>query len=233
MRARPVEQNLEIPASFALIHRSPLLLVILAAKMPATTPDDFDHDHHQKSFRIKHDDDKFFTRLLSKESSKSNPSFRVYYGDHVPSSVPFMWETRPGTPKHTSSHNSHIPPLTPPPSYYTNNFTNSSKNHSCRSKLLFHTFLRRMNPKKPHSPSSHSPTSSFSSLSCSSSSRSSFSDPVMTPTYAHKRRRTSSWSVSFDKSSCFGIENENGENQRRSVLIVKKALLSIVGRRSA
>ncbi|KAL0450934.1 UNVERIFIED_CONTAM: hypothetical protein Slati_1649800 [Sesamum latifolium] len=199
--------------------------------MPTTSPDDF--DHHQKSFRIKHDDDKFFTRLLSKESSKSNPSFRVYYGDHVPSAVPFMWETRPGTPKHTSSHNSHIPPLTPPPSYYTNNFTNSSKNHSCRSKLLFHTFLRRINPKKPHSPSSHSPTSSFSSLSWSSSSRSSFSDPVMTPTYAHKRRRTSSWSVSFDKSSCFGVEKENGENQRRSVLTVKKALLSIVGRRSA
>ncbi|KAK4396046.1 hypothetical protein Sango_1441200 [Sesamum angolense] len=125
--------------------------------MATTSPD---YDHHQKSFRIKHDDDKFFTRLLSKESSKSNPSFRVYYGDHVPSAVPFMWETRPGTPKHTSSHNSHIPPLTPPPSYYTNNLTNSN-NHYSRSKLLFRTFLGRIHPKKPHSPSSHSPTSSF------------------------------------------------------------------------
>ncbi|KAL0338097.1 UNVERIFIED_CONTAM: hypothetical protein Sangu_1331800 [Sesamum angustifolium] len=152
--------------------------------MATTSPD---YDHHQKSFRIKHDDDKFFTRLLSKESSKSNPSFRVYYGDHVPSAVPFMWETRPESI-----------------------------------------------PRNPALIISHSPTSSFSSLSWSSSSRSSFSDPVITPTYAHnKRRRTSSWSVSFDKSSCFGIEKENGEIQRRSVLIVKKALLSIVGRRSA
>ncbi|KAK4418860.1 hypothetical protein Salat_2298800 [Sesamum alatum] len=198
---------------------------------------------HQKSFRIKHDDDKFLSRLLSKETSKSNPSFRVYYGDHVPSAVPFMWETRPGTPKHTSSDNSYnIPPLTPPPSYYTNNnFTNSTSNkYYSRSKLLFHTFLRRMNPKKTHSSaSSHSPTSSssFSSLSWSSSSRSSFSDPVMTPTYVHKRRRTSSWSYSFDKS-CFGIDKEmiNGERvqvQLQRGCSVKKAFLSIVGRRSA
>ncbi|KAI3474763.1 hypothetical protein Pfo_029989 [Paulownia fortunei] len=209
--------------------------------MPCSSP-----DIHQKSFRIKHDDDKFFTRLLSKESSKSIPSFRVYYGD-VSSAVPFTWETRPGTPKHTSSDNSHIPPLTPPPSYYTNNVNNSSKKQS-RSKLLLHNLLRRMNPKKAHLASSHSSASSLSSLSWSSSSHSSYSDPMTTPTYVHKRRRFSSWGSSFDERAmddrrdevcpsrlCFGIGKNNGERLQigYSVLIVKKALLSIVGRGSA
>ncbi|PIN15748.1 hypothetical protein CDL12_11607 [Handroanthus impetiginosus] len=201
-------------------------------------------DFHQKSFRIKHDDDKFFTRLLSKETSNSNPSFRVYYGD-VPSAVPFTWETRPGTPKHAFSENSHIPPLTPPPSYYTNKFNNSSKKNS-RSKLLLHTLLRRMSPKKAHSVDSSYSSSSLSSLSWSSSSHSSFSDPMMTPTY--KRRRFSSWGSSFDERtmndrrdevcpsrSCLGAGKDKGDRLRGcySVFIVKKALFSIVGRGSA
>ncbi|KAI3474270.1 hypothetical protein Pfo_029058 [Paulownia fortunei] len=180
--------------------------------MPCSSP-----DIHQKSFRIKHDDDKFFTRLLSKESSKSIPSFRVYYGD-VSSAVPFMWETRPGTPKHTSSDNSHIPPLTPPPSYYTNNVNNSSKKQS-RSKLLFPfgilSFFRVF----------------VSSLSWSSSSHSSYSDPMTTPTYVHKRRRFSSWGSSFDERAMDDRRDESSDGC--SALIVKKALLSIIGRGSA
>ncbi|KAI3447844.1 hypothetical protein Pfo_004509 [Paulownia fortunei] len=212
-------------------------------KMPCSSP-----DSHQKSFRIKHDDDKFFTRLLSKESSKSNSSFRVYYGD-VSCGVPFIWETRPGTPKHTFCDNSNIPPLTPPPSYHTNiNLNDSSKKHS-RSKLLLHTLLRRMNPKKAHLASSTSSSSSLSSLSCSLSSRSSFCDPMMTPTYVRRRRRFSSWGgSSFDERAmddhrdkvcpsrlCFGIGKDNGERVQggSSVLILKKALLSIVGHGSA
>uniref|UniRef100_A0A7C9APL1 Uncharacterized protein n=1 Tax=Opuntia streptacantha TaxID=393608 RepID=A0A7C9APL1_OPUST len=77
------------------------------------------------------EDDKFFTRLLSKESNNSNmgcSSFRVYYGGVSDSvAVPFVWEAKPGTPKHSFSHSDHhhlhlhdelgreIPPLTPPP----------------------------------------------------------------------------------------------------------------------
>lgn len=209
--------------------------------MPCSGP-----DFHQKSFRIKHDDDdKFLSKLLSKDTSKCNPSFRIYYGD-VSSAVPFTWETRPGTPKHVSSENSHIPPLTPPPSYYTNKLNNSS-NKTSRSKLLFHNLLRRVNPKKHQfaAPNSHSSSSSLSSLSWSSSSYSSFSDPLSTPAYVRKRRRFSSWgsSVSFDDRAamddrrdgvcsskmCFGIGNGGGY----SAVIVKKALLSIVGRGSA
>lgn len=198
--------------------------------------DDQDYDHHdQKSFRIKHEDDKFFTKLLSKESSKSNPSFRVYYGDvHV--AVPFTWETCPGTPKHSSSHNSHIPPLTPPPSYFTNlnpdEIIESKK--SSRSKILLHTLLRRMvNPKKSGHVAS---SSSLSSLSWSSSSRS-HDHHLMTPTY--KRRRFSSWGSSFDDSppahvdEGFSRPTKEKLHGRYSVFIVKKALLSIVGCGSA
>ncbi|KAL6568778.1 hypothetical protein OROHE_004462 [Orobanche hederae] len=201
-----------------------------------------DPDFRRKPFRLKHEDDdgKFFTRFISKESSKSNSSFRVYYGD-VPSAVPFTWETIPGTPKHKSSENYHIPPLTPPPSYYTNNLNNSSKNHS-RSKLLLHNLLRRMNPTKKSNlqSSSRSSSSSLSSLSSSSSAAHSlFSDPITTPGHLHERGRffTSWGSTSFDAKSgvcCFGIWKDKGERIQSgySVLIVKKALLSIIGRGS-
>ncbi|KAL8038987.1 hypothetical protein ABFX02_10G006100 [Erythranthe guttata] len=181
-------------------------------------------EHDQKSFRIKHEDDKFFTRLLSKENSKS--SFRVYYGD-VSSAVPFTWETCPGTPKHNSSSSDHhhhvnlMPPLTPPPSYFINNnnldINDSFKRNSSTSKILLHNLLRRMSrPKKlPSSchvaPTSSSPhdvisSSSLSSLSWSSSARSSFSDPITTPNvYVRKRRRFSSWGSSFDdRASAIG-----------------------------
>ncbi|KAF3330579.1 hypothetical protein FCM35_KLT03933 [Carex littledalei] len=62
---------------------------------------------------IKHEG-KFFARLLTKESSMSNPSFR-YYGVG-PGSVPFIWETEPGTPKVAVS-GIQVPTITPPPSY--------------------------------------------------------------------------------------------------------------------
>ncbi|KAL3654790.1 hypothetical protein CASFOL_000576 [Castilleja foliolosa] len=197
---------------------------------------------HQNPFRLRHEHDKLFTSSrLSKESSKSNPSFRaVYYGD-VSSTVPFTWESTPGTPKHKSSENPNIPPLTPPPSYFTTNLNNSSKNHS-RSKLLFNNLLRRMNPTKKSRLGVSSPhSSSFSSLSWSSSAHSSFSDAVPS-NCVRKRRRFSSWGSSFDAKSdvinprgCFGIGKGSGERSRNgySVLIVKKALLSIVGRGSS
>ncbi|KAF3327388.1 hypothetical protein FCM35_KLT07506 [Carex littledalei] len=59
-------------------------------------------------------ENKFFARLLSKEISLSTPSFRIY--GVAPTSVPFVWESEPGTPKVADSATS-IPPITPPPSY--------------------------------------------------------------------------------------------------------------------
>ena len=68
----------------------------------------------QSQLHIKDNGSKL-SRLLSKENSVANPSFRVYYGGNS-GAIPFMWESQPGTPKHTFSEAS-IPPLAPPPSY--------------------------------------------------------------------------------------------------------------------
>ncbi|KAI3705001.1 hypothetical protein L1987_75231 [Smallanthus sonchifolius] len=52
------------------------------------------------------------------EGNGVGESFRVlYYGSAAAGSVPFMWESQPGTPKHALTESS-LPPLTPPPSYH-------------------------------------------------------------------------------------------------------------------
>lgn len=197
-------------------------------------------DLHKKSFRIKLDD-KLFSRHVSKESSMANPSFRVYYGD-VSGAVPFTWETRPGTPKHTFSDSTLPPPLTPPPSYCFHSTKNPSKNQP-RSKLL-RNLLMRINLKKAHL-TALSSSSSSSSLSWSSS-YSSFSG-AMTPSSFHGRRRFSSWgSSSLDDREddhlhipsgspkprfCFLVRrNCSGGNQGGNpVVSMKKNILSMIG----
>ncbi|KAK4359221.1 hypothetical protein RND71_021450 [Anisodus tanguticus] len=193
----------------------------------------------EKSFRIKHEDNnKFLSKLLSKENSKaasSIPSFRVYYND-IPSSVPFTWELQPGTPKHTFSQTSLLPPLTPPPSYYTNNNNNThekpTKNNS-RSKI-FHALLMMFNPKKSRLPPSPSYSSS-STLSWSSSSQYSSISAPTTPSHLIQRQRCI---ASFDdyheeispaSKLCFGNYKAGGN----SVFMVKKALFSTVGGRGS
>ncbi|VVB12807.1 unnamed protein product [Arabis nemorensis] len=47
------------------------------------------------------------------------PSFRIYYYDSSAGSIPFEWESHPGTPKHPSSDLAPPPPLTPPPSHFS------------------------------------------------------------------------------------------------------------------
>ncbi|KAK8651479.1 hypothetical protein V6N13_141080 [Hibiscus sabdariffa] len=73
----------------------------------------------QRGLQIKQDD-KFFCRLMSKETSMANSSSRIYYGG-ASVAVPFMWESHPGTPKHPANHTC-LPPLTPPPSYHSSKF---------------------------------------------------------------------------------------------------------------
>lgn len=138
---------------------------------------------HQKSLQIKQGD-KFFSRLLSKESSMANPSLRVYYGGE-PGAIPFLWESRPGTPKHTFC-DSTLPPLTPPPSYYSNSNKNPVKKHS-RSHLLHALFLKTSLKKINLSPL----PSSFSSSRSSSIPDSSMFAPISTPTRYHGRSRSS------------------------------------------
>jgi hypothetical protein len=64
------------------------------------------------------------SRLLAPDASLSNPSFRNYYGVSSAGSVPFLWESAPGTPKSGIS-SAELPPLTPPPSYYSKTTTKS------------------------------------------------------------------------------------------------------------
>jgi hypothetical protein len=62
----------------------------------------------------------FSSRILSRDrSSVANASFRVYYSLGA-GTVPFLWESKPGTPKSSStpaSGASAVPPISPPPSY--------------------------------------------------------------------------------------------------------------------
>ncbi|KAJ8570916.1 hypothetical protein K7X08_037888 [Anisodus acutangulus] len=129
-----------------------------------------------------HEDTKFFSKHVSNENTNNKvaniPSFRIYYGDNVPSSIPFIWESQPGTPKRPLSQTSHyLPPLTPPPSYHSNNNTNKKPTRKKSRSKPFHALIKKLiNPKKPYFPSSSSLSSS--SLSWSSSSHSSFSAPT-------------------------------------------------------
>ncbi|CAL9039055.1 unnamed protein product [Musa banksii] len=117
------------------------------------------------SLQIKQGDE-FYCRLLSKESSEANPSFRVYHAV-ASGTVPFLWESQPGTPKHMSSAAA-LPPLTPPPSYYYS--TRNSISMKASKSSFLRTILPKLTLRKIHT----SPRSSLSSSSVSSSSSSAF-----------------------------------------------------------
>lgn len=108
-------------------------------------------------------------RGISKDpNSGANSSFRVYYGGAT-GAIPFRWESRPGTPKHTFSDSS-IPPLTPPPSYYSSSHSHSK---ACSKPTLLSSIFPRFTPRKSRTCSSSS--FSFGSSSSSSSSLASWS----------------------------------------------------------
>jgi hypothetical protein len=116
-------------------------------------------------------EDKFYSRLLTKESSIANPSFRVYYGG-ASGAVPFLWESQPGTPKNPI-YDKTLPPLTPPPSYFSNLKSNKTPKRSTSKPNLITTILPKLSLRKSQS---HSSVSTVSSSSTSpTSSNSSFS----------------------------------------------------------
>ncbi|WJX58967.1 hypothetical protein P8452_44365 [Trifolium repens] len=55
---------------------------------------DVNHLSIDKSFRIKQDD-KFFSRLKSKEASSANTSSRIMYYGETSIAIPFVWEAQP------------------------------------------------------------------------------------------------------------------------------------------
>ncbi|XP_044503443.1 uncharacterized protein LOC123224027 [Mangifera indica] len=151
----------------------------------------------QNSIQIK-EDDKFFSRRLSKETSMANPSSRVYYGG-VAGAVPFLWESQPGTPKCKIFSETTLPPLTPPPSYYSNSNVDKKPAKKSRSISLLHILFPKMNVKKTNNASSNS--SSFLSVSSwSSSSTFAMVVPITSPLkkYRLARSRFSSRGSSFD-----------------------------------
>lgn len=128
-------------------------------------------------------------------------SFRLlYYGSASAGSVPFMWESQPGTPKHALTESS-LPPLTPPPSYHQ--FSNSSM-HKKRSG-----FFRAI------SLSSGSVSSSSSSLSWAS-----------TPVCKMELRQVMAEEDGGSPTStlCFGGEFKKSYRMKK----IKKAMLSFV-----
>ncbi|XVF82006.1 hypothetical protein PTKIN_Ptkin16aG0008200 [Pterospermum kingtungense] len=219
------------------------------------------HELHQpqKGLQIKQDD-KFFSRLMSKETSMANSSSRVYYGG-ASGAVPFMWESQPGTPKHPSSDTA-IPPLTPPPSYHS-----SFRSKSMQKKSMKPTFLSSILPRLMVSTSSRkkthaSPSSSSWSSASSSSSLSSWSYHSSSSSSANSKNikfhRRSYFSCSRSpvhsfcmedgnddegglgssptSTLCFGVKRRNLNKFRAgqySIVNMKKALLSILSHGSS
>ncbi|GMN40518.1 hypothetical protein TIFTF001_009741 [Ficus carica] len=133
-----------------------------------------DHQLPQKKPLQIQQDDKFFSRLLSRENSIAHPSSRLLYYGRRPGSVPFLWESEPGTPKsksHGDDDNSIVlrPPLTPPPSYYFNSHKNNAINKRPRASNLLNTLFPKkinnfsLNKKTPNYNINTSPNSFWSS----------------------------------------------------------------------
>ncbi|KAM0991683.1 hypothetical protein ACFX2C_010034 [Malus domestica] len=163
------------------------------------------------------DENKFFSKHLSKESSVTNPSLRVYYGG-LPANVPFVWESQPGTPNYAFSEDTVLPPLTPPPSYYSNSYKKPTNNKHSRSNLL-HTLFLKISLKKTQVPSS--PSSSPSSLFSPSSNSS-----VSTRKYHGRNRFTSN--SSFDS---MGDYEEEDVGSPTSTLCFRLSRVSTGGNR--
>ncbi|CAA7060452.1 unnamed protein product [Microthlaspi erraticum] len=99
-----------------------------------------------------------------------------YYGG---ASVPFIWESTPGTPKHNHfSDFSLPPPLTPPPSYYSSSglLSTPKRQSKVRTQLtrilsmsLFHDLRKSSNSSKKTTNTVSGSSFSWSSTSSSSS----------------------------------------------------------------
>lgn len=108
------------------------------------------------------------SKLLTKEVSMSNFSKdQDSYHGGVPVSIPFTWESQPGTPKMRFRENP-LPPLTPPPSYFYDSPKKTSIKISNPSKSnLLGTILPKRVTRKTQLPTSSASSSSSSNSSAS------------------------------------------------------------------
>jgi hypothetical protein len=186
---------------------------------------------------------KLYSKMLSKEAAATLavpvPSFRVYYGVASAGSVPFLWESQPGTPKSSPSAAA-LPPLTPPPSYYAAGRKGGKKGASASGSGRrwpggVMALLRR--PRRRTSPCSSSLSWSSSSSTASSMS------PVFTvqssPAARGSHRRAFSAGDIFEDAvapaRCFGMERECERGMVKGcgvAVAFRNALATIVGHKS-
>ncbi|KAM1055630.1 hypothetical protein ACFX13_029835 [Malus domestica] len=99
-------------------------------------------------------------------------------------SVPFTWESQPGTPKAKFLRNpSRLPPLTPPPSYFYDSPKIHLRKKNSKSSLLLHTIFPKMRSTSTTSRKASTPSSAPAFSSASPSSSSSSSSSVYSTTY--------------------------------------------------
>ncbi|KAG2309397.1 hypothetical protein Bca4012_081614 [Brassica carinata] len=173
------------------------------------------------------------SKMVVRENSQVNSSSRIYY--YGGASVPFLWETRPGTPKHPLfSESFRLPPLTPPPSYYSSS-SSSSGNKLSKVRTKQTRFVKTLLNGKHHV---SRPSLSWSSTTSSSSSSSSFSSSSSprskTVHRANKCYLSCSRSYAKDED-----EEEIGSSSPKSTLCykrgfsMKRALCSILSHKSS
>ncbi|KAL6848126.1 hypothetical protein ACP4OV_022254 [Aristida adscensionis] len=181
---------------------------------------------------------KVFSKLFSRESSAAAPSFRVYYGVASAGSVPFLWESQPGTPKNDAVSTDTLPPLTPPPSYYA----------AAKATILAAILPKIVLHRRSRSSSLPSSTPSSATSSCSSSSSSSWSwssasfRGEQSPACSSMRSRIHAFSVVGDDNdddddrapppTCFSsVRHESFRALKgcRVAVTVRSALASVAG----
>ncbi|XP_048540319.1 uncharacterized protein LOC125519585 [Triticum urartu] len=184
---------------------------------------------------------KLYSRMLSKDVAIAVPSFRVYYGVASAGSVPFLWESQPGTPKSSPSAAA-LPPLTPPPSYYAAGGKGGSKRGGAGGSgrrwpggviALFRRPRRRTSPCSSSSISWSSSSSTASSMSPVFTVQSS---PFAARGSAGAHRRAFSAGDVFEDaaapSSCFGTDRECDRRVVKGcgvAVAVRNALATVVG----
>ncbi|CAL0317611.1 unnamed protein product [Lupinus luteus] len=180
----------------------------------------------EKSFRIK-EDDRFFSRLMSKETSMANTSSRIFYYGETSVAVPFIWEAQPGTPKHPLSE-TYLPPLTPPPSY----FPISKSLHRQRNSKT--NIISCILPRFSGSKKSANVSSPLSSRSPSPSSSSSTWSLSVYPSSSYSSKDNDKGNRSFSNLKAFGSlfkhRASNGFRGCYAFRKMKNAILSHGGR---
>jgi hypothetical protein len=210
-------------------------------------------EKEEPPLQLKQGGSKVFSKLFSRESSAAAPSFRVYYGVASAGSVPFLWESQPGTPKNDAVSDAALPPLTPPPSYYTakqqasthkspaamaTTTTGSGKNNKHCKHGFFSVILpkiillHRRRPKLSGSPTSCSSSSAFSSASSSSLSFRSAQSPASSSMQSRSFAFSAAGSDSEEEQApCFSVRHESFRAFKtcRVATTVRSALASVGG----